>query len=58
MELKVKEKFVTSSKVKNFQIPYCRLLEKINKNYNEQNFFDYHQDTFKNIGTPKLCTIM
>ena len=58
MELKVKEKFVTSSKVKNFQNPYCHLLEKINENYDEQNFFDYHQDAFKNFGTPKLCTIM
>ena len=29
MELKVKGKFVTTSKVKNFQNPFCPILEKI-----------------------------
>ena len=33
MELKVKGKFVTSSKVKNFQNPSRYILEKINENY-------------------------
>jgi hypothetical protein len=36
MELKVKGKFVTSSKVKIFQNPYCYILEKLNKNYDEK----------------------
>jgi hypothetical protein len=36
MELKVKGKFVTSSKVKFFQNPSCHILEKINENYNKK----------------------
>jgi hypothetical protein len=33
MELKVKWKFETASKVKIFQNPSCPILEKINENY-------------------------
>jgi hypothetical protein len=36
MELKVKEKFVTSSKVKIFQNPSCHILEKIIENYDKE----------------------
>ena len=42
MELKVKGKFVTSSK-----------LEKINENYDKNKFFGYH-DALKIYGAPKL----
>ena len=38
MELKVKGKFVISSKVKFFQTPSCHILERINENY-DKNFF-------------------
>jgi hypothetical protein len=38
MELKVKGKFVTTSKVKNFQNPSCPILEKINENYDKKYF--------------------
>jgi hypothetical protein len=38
MELKVKGKFVTSSKVKNFHNPSCYILEKINENYDKNKF--------------------
>ena len=38
MELKVKGKFVTSSKVKIFQNPSCHILEKINENYDSKFF--------------------
>jgi hypothetical protein len=36
MELKVKEKFVTSSEVEIFQNPSCHILEKINENYDKK----------------------
>ena len=36
MELKVKGKSVTSTKVKNFQNPFCSKFEIINKNYISQ----------------------
>ena len=36
MELKVKAKFVTSSKVKKFQNLSCHILEKINENYDKK----------------------
>jgi hypothetical protein len=36
MELKVKRKFVTTSKVKILQNPSCPILEKINKNYDKK----------------------
>ena len=36
MELKVKGKFVTSSKVKFFQNPSCHIVEKINENYEKE----------------------
>ena len=45
MELKVKGKFVTFSKVKTFQNPSCDILENKNENYDE-NFFGYN-DTLK-----------
>jgi hypothetical protein len=57
MELKVKGKFVTTSKVKNFQNPSCPILEKINENYDKKYFFDYHE-ALKIYGAPKLCTAM
>ena len=57
MELKVKGKFVTSSKVKKFQNPSCHILEKINENYDKKYFFGYH-DALKIYGAPKLCTVM
>ena len=53
MELKVKEKFVTSSKVKIFQNPSCYILEKINENYYKNSFLD-----IMIYGAPKLCTVM
>ena len=42
MELKVKGKFVTSSKVKDFQNPSCHILEKMNKSYDKKYIFGYH----------------
>ena len=36
MELKVKGKFVTTSKVKNVQNPSCHILEKINENFDKK----------------------
>ena len=57
MELKVKEKFVTPSKVKTFQNPSCHILEKINENYDKKLIFGYH-DALKIYGAPKLCTVM
>ena len=57
MELKVKGKFVTSSKVKKFQNPSCHILEKINENYDKKLIFGYH-DALKIYGAPKLCTVM
>jgi hypothetical protein len=53
----VKGKFVTSSKVKNFQNPSCHILEKINENYDKKYIFGYH-DALKIYGAPKLCTVM
>ena len=41
MELKVKGKFVTTSKVKLFQNPSCHILENINEN----NFFSQYVRT-------------
>ena len=38
MELKVKGKFVTSSKVTNFQNLSCHILQKINENYDKNKF--------------------
>jgi hypothetical protein len=38
MKLKVKGKFVTTTKVKNFQKPSCPILEKINENYDKKKF--------------------
>ena len=51
MELKVKGKFVTSSKVKFFQNPSCPILEKIK-------YFFGSYDALKIYGAPKLCTVM
>ena len=33
------------------------MLEKIDKNYDKKNFFDYH-DVLKIYEAPKLCTVM
>ena len=41
IELKIKGKFVTSSKVKNFQNPSSYILERINENYDEI-YIGYH----------------
>jgi hypothetical protein len=57
MELMVKGKFVTTSKVKNFQNPFYPILEKINENYDKKYFFGYHE-SLKIYGAPKLCTVM
>ena len=57
MELKVKGKFVTSSKVEIFQNPSCHILEKIKENYDKNKIFGYH-DALKIYGAPKLCTVM
>ena len=57
MELKVKGKFVTSSKVKFFQNPSRHILEKINENYHKKYFFGYH-DALEMHGAPKLCPVM
>ena len=56
MEIKVKGKSVTSSKVKIFQNPSCYILEKIHENYYKI-FFGYHV-ALKMYGAPKLCTVM
>ena len=40
MELKVKGKFVTTSKMKKIQNPSCPILEKINENYDKKIFLD------------------
>jgi hypothetical protein len=45
MELKIKGKFVTSSKVKNNQNPSCHIFEKINENYDRKEIFG-NQDAF------------
>ena len=52
MEDKVKGKFVTTSKVKNFQNPSCHILEKIHENYDKK-YFGYHE-AFKIYTAPKL----
>jgi hypothetical protein len=57
LELKVKGKIVTSSKVKNFQNPSHHILEKTNKNYDKKQIFGYH-DELMIFGAPKLCTFM
>ena len=49
-------KFLITSKVKNFQNPFCHILEIINKDY-QKNVFGYH-DALKIDGAPKLCTVM
>ncbi len=50
------EKLGIFSKVKNFQNPFCYILEKINENY-ETITFGYH-DALKSYGAPKLITVM
>jgi hypothetical protein len=55
MELRVKGKFVTSSKVKKFQNPSCHIFEKINENYDKKYIVGYHA-ALKIYGEPKLCT--
>ena len=55
MELKVKGKFVTSSKMINFQNPSCHILNKINETYDKKNV-GYH-DGLKIYGAPNLCTV-
>ena len=57
MELKVKGKFVATSKGKNFQNPSCPILKKINENYDKKYFFGY-QEALKIYGAPTLCTVM
>ena len=54
MELKVNGKFVTSSKVKKFQNPFCHILEMINKTYVLQK---YLHDAFKIYRAPKLYNV-
>ena len=57
MELEVKGKFITTSKVKIFQNPSCPILEKINETYDKKYFLGYHE-ALKIYGAPKLCTVM
>ena len=38
-------------------MPFCYVLEKINKNYDRKYFFGYH-DALKIYGAPKLSTVM
>ena len=57
MELKLKGKFVTPSKVKKFQNPSCPILEKMNENHDKKLFFGYHEE-LKIYGAPKLFTVM
>ena len=57
MDLKVKGKFVTSTKMKFFQNPSCYILEKINENYNKKIIFGYH-DALKIVGAPKLWNVI
>jgi hypothetical protein len=49
-------KFVTSSKVKNFQNPFHHILETLNKNYQNKMIFAYH-DVSKIFEAPNLCTV-
>ena len=57
MELKVNGNFVTSSKVKICQNPFCDILEIIDRNYHKKYFFGYH-DALKIYGAPNLCNNM
>ena len=57
MELKLKGKFVTTSRVKNFQKLSCPILEKMNENHDKKLFFGYHEE-LKIYGAPKLFTDM
>ena len=62
MELKVKGKSVTSSKVKKFQNPFCFKLEIINKNYHYGAICSFslpsYHGAIKIYEAPKLCTVM
>jgi hypothetical protein len=51
MEIKVKGKFVTSSKVKNFQNPSCHILEKVNKNNIKRHFLTIYHDALYTVMT-------
>ena len=57
LEGRLKAKFVTSSKVKKFQNPFCDIVETFNENYHKKMIFGYH-DTLKIYEDPKLCTVM
>ena len=57
LEGRLKAKFVTSSKVKIFQNPFCHIVETFNKNYHKKLILGYH-DTLKIYEAPKLCTVM
>ena len=57
MELRVKGKFVTSSKVKNFKFLPVSYFDKINENDGKKIFFGYH-DELKIYGAPKVSTVM
>ena len=48
-------KYQKLSKVEIISIPFCYILEKINKNYDRKKLFWYH-DALKIYGAPKLCT--
>ena len=50
-------KYQKLSKVEIISIPFCYILEKINKNYDRKKLFWYH-DALKIYWEPKLCTVM
>ena len=58
MELKVKGKFVTSSKVKIFQNSSCHILEKTNEIIIKNKCLDTYHDVSKIYEALKLCTVM
>ena len=44
-------------KVEIMLIPFCYILEKMNKDYDRKKLFGYH-DALKIYGAPKLCSVM
>ena len=58
MDPKVKRKFVTSSKVKNFQNSSCHILEKINEIMIKNKCLDTYHDVSKINEALKLFTVM
>ena len=57
MELKVKRKFLTTSKVKKKSKSFLSHFEKIIENYDKKYIFGNHE-ALKIYGAPKLYTVM